>query len=132
MTIATVQHCPPDLSTGEVVARLKLHNIGAMIITKESKVVGIFTERDLLQRVFPQMERQGVSVLEEPIEVFMTNNPVSVSPDTPLKKIMAALRLGKFRHLTVINSQGSLMGVISIKDVLNRITDYQTEMEKTA
>ena len=57
------------------------------------------------------------------IESVMTANPVCIKEDTPLIKIMAAMRLGKFRHLVIIDGNGALKGIISIKDALNFITD---------
>jgi CBS domain-containing protein len=103
----------------QVVNKMVASNIGSII----KKPVGIFTERDLMRKIIPK----GVDVKTTTIEAVMTPNPVCIKPETPLIKIMAAMRLGKFRHLVIIDPEGLLVGVVSIKDTLNFITDHVYE-----
>jgi hypothetical protein len=104
----------------EVVYKMTQNNIGSIIVTDNNKPVGIFTERDLMKKVVAQ----NVDVKSALIESVMTANPVCIKEQTPLIKIMGAMRLGKFRHLVIVDSNGMLKGVVSIKDVLNFITDH--------
>jgi CBS domain-containing protein len=94
-------------------------NIGCIVITENHIPTGIFTERDLLKRVVSK----NLSPSHTFIEDVMTKNPVCVKTSTTLNKVSAAMRLGKFRHLMVVDDYLKARGVISIKDFMNWITD---------
>lgn len=107
----------------DVVCKMAASNIGSIIVAESRKPIGIFTERDLMRKVVSR----NVDVKTALMESVMTPNPVCIKEQTPLIKIMAAMRLGKFRHLVIIDGEGLLKGVVSIKDALNFITDHVYE-----
>lgn len=115
--------CVRTDSIFEVVSKMAEYNIGSIIVVEGRKPVGIFTERDLMRKVVSR----GVDFKMTLIEQVMTPNPVCIKEQTPLIKIMAAMRLGKFRHLVIVDQDGLLKGVVSIKDALNFITDHVYE-----
>jgi CBS domain-containing protein len=102
-----------------VVSLMSEKNIGCIVITENHIPTGIFTERDLLKRVVSK----NLSPSHTFIEDVMTKNPVCVKTSTTLNKVSAAMRLGKFRHLMVVDDYLKARGVISIKDFMNWITD---------
>jgi CBS domain-containing protein len=111
--------CEKTVSIIEAVEVMVRNNVGSIIVVEGKKPIGIFTERDLMKKVVSAaMDLKAVS-----IEKVMTPNPVCIQGSTPLLKIMSAMRLGKFRHLVITDSDGKLRGVVSIKDVLSCITD---------
>lgn len=112
--------CAKNETVFEVICKMTQNNIGSIVIVDNNKPVGIFTERDLMKKVVAQ----GIDVKSALIEIVMTPNPVCIKEHTPLIKIMGAMRLGKFRHLVIVDGNGLLKGVVSIKDVLNFITDH--------
>lgn len=71
------------------------------------------------------------------IEVIRSMNEkqvgsVIITFETSFNQIMAAMRLGKFRHLIIVNKEGHLEGIISIKDVLSRIIDLVNDLKKNS
>ena len=104
----------PDSTVWEAVLKMDELNIGALPVVDEyGKLVGIFTERDLLRRVIAKGKDPRVTKIRD----VMTPSPVSIGPDEPVevaKSIMAKL---KVRHLPVVDSEGRLIGIISIKDI---------------
>ncbi len=104
----------PDSTVWEAVLRMDELDVGAVPVVDEfGKLVGIFTERDLLRRVVAR----GRDPKNTRIQNVMTPSPVSISPGEPVdvaKSIMANL---KVRHLPVVDDEGRLIGIVSIRDI---------------
>ena len=89
------------------------HKIGAVVVTDQGRVAGIFTERDVLARVVADHR----SPAETPIGAVMTREVICCDPDTDLDEVSAIMKNSRIRHLPVCGSGGRLLGVISIGDV---------------
>jgi IMP dehydrogenase len=105
-------------------ATVKMHerHIGALVVLNGDDIVGIFTERDLLNRV--------VAVGREPSETFvrdvMTPRVAVCTRDTTLSACRTAMTRNKMRHLPVVED-GRLIGIISSGDILARELEDQEE-----
>jgi CBS domain-containing protein len=96
------------------VARLMMdHNIGAVPILRQGHLVGIFSERDLMNRVVVN----GRDPERTPVSAVMTEDPMTVQPSDPLETCMTLMRRHGFRHLPVCSGR-ELKGVVSLRDVL--------------
>lgn len=85
-------------------------NVGSVLVTEGERLVGIFTERDLLRAV-----AAGVS-LDSPLEAFMSRNLITVTPKDTVYRAMELMSRHNIRHLPVVEGE-RLVGVISIRDV---------------
>ncbi len=115
--------CGPMTNLEEVIQLVAKHNIGALVVVENSHPIGIITERDFMTKVLPQK----IDFRSALVGTFMTSNPTCVRRDAPMNRIMAALRLGRFRHLIVTDEQNNLIGVISMKDIFYRLDDFFRE-----
>ena len=97
----------------ETVRAMVDYNIGAVPVMHSGKLVGIFSERDLMNRVVAEGFDPRSTCLAE----VMTDDPLTVSPDEELENCMALMRRHSFRHLPVCHD-GQLVGVVSLRDVL--------------
>jgi CBS domain-containing protein len=97
----------------ETVRAMVEYNIGAVPVMHSGKLVGIFSERDLMKRVVAEGFDPRSTCLAE----VMTDDPLTVSPDEELENCMALMRRHSFRHLPVCHD-GQLVGVVSLRDVL--------------
>lgn len=98
--------------------------IGALVVTSEANVVGIFTERDVLRRVVAaQRDPSRMTVGEA-----MSRQVICCSPQTELDEASAIMKDRRIRHLPVCDSDGSLVGLVSIGD-LNAL--YASHQEQT-
>ena len=114
----------PGASVREAAERMNEHRIGSLVVVEDGRVLGIFTERDVLRRVVagrrdPEATRVG--------EV-MTAEVVCCSPETAEDEARGVMRDRRIRHLPVADADGRLLGLISIGD-LN--AQHQAAQEQT-
>ena len=88
-------------------------NVGAVSILDGERLVGIFSERDLMNRVVSQ----SLPPADTRVEQVMTPNPVVVSADSTVEHCMQVMNQAKCRHLPVV-TEGKLVGMISMRDLL--------------
>lgn len=89
------------------------HKIGAVVVTDEGRMVGIFTERDVLARVVAEQR----SPKETSVGQVMTRKVICCDPDTDLDEVSAIMKNRRVRHVPVCGAAGRLLGLISIGDV---------------
>jgi len=97
----------------DVVRMMVEHNIGAVPVLSKGKLVGIFSERDLMKRVVAE----GRDPRTTPLAEVMTEDPLTVSPQEELETCMTLMRRHSFRHLPVCQD-GQIKGMVSLRDVL--------------
>lgn len=97
----------------DAVKKMYLSNIGAIIIVdKNDKITGIFTERDILRRIVPQ----GLKIKKIKISAVMTKDPSVVTSDTPVVNIFQLMRDLTVRHVPIVDNN-KLVGIVSITDI---------------
>ena len=97
----------------ETVRAMVEHNIGAVPVVHNGKLVGIFSERDLMKRVVAEGRDPRSTCLAE----VMTEDPLTVSVGEEAANCMTIMRRHSFRHLPVCH-EGRLVGMISLRDIL--------------
>ena len=107
-------HCIPTSATVlEATRKMNEQKIGALVVTDGDRVVGIFTERDVLRRVVvSQMMPDQVR-----IEEVMTRDVICCTPETDLDEISAIMKTRRVRHVPICTNDGRLCGLVSIGDV---------------
>jgi CBS domain-containing protein len=107
----------PEITVGEVIAQLRDAGYGSAIVVEGERVVGIFTERDVLFKVTP--DRAGA--LDLPVRDLMTADPVTLHPEDSILSALNEMAVGGFRHLPLVDEQGTLRGILSGRDLLEHI-----------
>ena len=115
----------PNDSVMEAVRRMHEHNIGGALVVEGGAVVGIFSERDLLNR----MVFKGLDPAKTPISQVMSSPVAYVTPETEISECRMAMTQKRIRHLPVIE-EGKLVGVISIGDIVAwELAEQQTTIQ---
>ncbi len=109
----------PMMTVGDVVSLMVKRQIGCVFVVENERVSGVFTERDALTRIGVKAEQ----VRNRPISEFATPNPRELDGDAKIAFAVRMMDLGGYRHIPVINADGKLDGVISVRDILNYLTD---------
>jgi len=103
----------PEQTVLEVVRLMVSHNIGAVPVLQRGELVGIFSERDLMNRVVVD----GKDPARTAVGQVMTDDPMTVEPGDSLETCMTLMRRHGFRHLPVCVGR-ELRGVVSLRDIL--------------
>ena len=105
----------PETPVVEIARIMSARRIGAvLIVTASGQVAGILSERDIVKAVADR--RNGVRCLAA--EEIMTREVIMVGADTPVEAALEIMDQGYFRHLPVCDSDGSLLGIVSIRDLV--------------
>lgn len=113
-------------SDSKVFEALKLmadKNAGAVLVINSGKVVGILSERDCIRR----LDLQGRTSRETNVEDIMTTKVLYVEGSQSLDECVAIMIDKNIRHLPVYE-EGKLIGIISARDALREMVDYQKFM----
>jgi CBS domain-containing protein len=97
----------------ETVRAMVEHNIGAVPVVHNGKLVGIFSERDLMKRVVAE----GCDPCSTCVAEVMTNDPLTINMNEELENCLTLMRRHSFRHLPVCHD-GQLVGIVSLRDIL--------------
>ena len=97
----------------ETVRAMVDRNIGAVPVIFSGKLVGIFSERDLMRRVVAEGRDPRSTCMAE----VMTDDPLAVGTGEDLETCMTLMRRHGFRHLPVCH-EGQLVGIVSLRDIL--------------
>jgi CBS domain-containing protein len=115
----------PDLTVSEACSELDRLRVGALMVCKNDKVVGVLSERDVVKAV----ARDGQAALKQPVSAVMTSEVVFAAPGETVAILMGRMTDRRIRHLPVLRD-GRLAGVISIGDVVKcQIAEATQEAE---
>jgi CBS domain-containing protein len=113
----------PEASVYDALLLLAEKNIGALMVLQDGELVGIVSERDYARKV---VLHEKVSV-KTPVREIMTEEVISVGPQTTVKEAMALMTEKHIRHLPVIEG-AKIVGMISIGDLVKSIIADQEFM----
>jgi len=120
-----VEAVTAQTSIAEAVARMNQRRIGSILVMEGDRLVGIFTERDVLTRVVPQQ----LDPSRTPVGEVMTRQPMTITPSTTLQEAMMMMTDTRKRHLPVLQN-GKVIGLLSIGDVTRwMVRDQQRTIE---
>ena len=120
-----VHAVPSTYTISHAVDEMNRHRIGSIVVVEGNRLVGIFTERDVLRRVV------GAALDPKVMRVadVMTKNLITITPETTIEEVMVIFTEKRVRHLPVI-ANGELVGLISIGDISRWIADtHRAEAE---
>lgn len=106
----------PDSSAIDVVQLMRAARSGCALVLEDGRLVGIFTERDVLTKL------TGVTARSEttPVKELMSPNPETLRETDSVASALNKMSLGRYRHIPVVKSDGRY-SVTSIKNVLDYI-----------
>ncbi len=111
----------PDITVKDAIKVLDEKHVGSMVITDESrKCLGIFTERDAIRIVANDIP------LDTPINQVMTKHVATIGEEASIDEARRIIMSHGIRHLPVINSNEELVGLLSVRRLLDEFFGLAT------
>lgn len=117
-TLAVVS---PKDSVFHALTVMAQHEVGALLVLDGEHLVGIFSERDYARKII----LQGKTSKETLVSEIMSDRVAYVTPSASVDECMALMTEKRFRHLPVLNEDGSVAGMVSIGDLVKETISTQ-------
>jgi CBS domain-containing protein len=104
--------CAPDATLAAAAHEMTTRRVGACLVMEGARLVGVFTERDLLGLV-----ATGEDVRELAVREAMTARVTTVPPDADVLWAAEVMRRLRVRHLPVAAEDGMVAGIVSLRDL---------------
>jgi CBS domain-containing protein len=109
-------------SVSGTIESMRDRHLGYALITDEDKLVGIFTERDVLLSVLDQNE-----VLQQPVAKLMTPTPVCVHALDTVWRVVSLMHEGGFRQIPVVDDEQKVLACVRHKDIAEYMVNHFAE-----
>jgi len=119
---STIFSISPEAPVLEAIKRMAEHRVGALLVMRGERLIGVVSERDYARKVI----LQGRSSSQTAVSDIMSAEPLTVGPDTDVFDCMRLCTDSRIRHLPVVQGN-AVIGVISIGDLVKAVIDAQAE-----
>ncbi|MFZ0889023.1 MAG: CBS domain-containing protein [Candidatus Binataceae bacterium] len=124
-TLADVVHTPPvmlgpDASLAEAMELMRQHRRGHVLIVRDGKLEGIFTERDVLMKI----AGKPIDVEHTPVSAYATREPMTLPPDAVVAFALNKMVLEGFRHIPLVDESDRPVGVVSMRNIIEYLADF--------
>lgn len=110
----------PATKVRDVLRLMVEHSVGCVVVVDEDeKPLGIFTERDALLK----LNTKAQELAEQPVADFMTAKPQTLALSAKIAFAVQRMDLGGYRHVPIVDEDGRVSGVISVRDILRYFTE---------
>ena len=121
---ADIQHEPfatiaADETVSTALRKLAGDHIACLLVTEEEKLVGVFTNREVLDKVALEAD-----VLDKPVREVMTEDPVFVRKDDPVAATLCVMAVHGYRHVPILDINDELYGIVSPQRVTNFLAKH--------
>jgi CBS domain-containing protein len=107
-------------SLEEALREMREHRQGCILVTRDGKLSGIFTERDVLMKVVGT----NIDLARTPIRPYMTRDPVRLPEDAIVAYALNKMCLEGFRHVPLTDAAGHPVGVVSMRDIIEYLSGF--------
>jgi CBS domain-containing protein len=107
--------CAPHEKVSEVILRMNELSNGCVLVVDSGKLVGIFTERDVLQKV----ALGGLDLTSTAVRELMTPSPDTLPEEASVAFALNRMSVEGYRHVPIIGEDGAPVGVVGMRDIIN-------------
>jgi len=108
----TLHKAGPSTTVAEAATIMARGKVGSTLVMEGERLVGIFTERDVVRAVSHSPDAPADSIGD-----WMTTNPQTVTGVEPAEGALRRMVAAGFRHLPVVDAEGRLVGMLSMRDL---------------
>jgi len=103
----------PTVALRDAVQHMAGASIGCLLVVESGSLIGIITERDVLNKISDDASNLDVDVRE-----FMTPDPITIRSQDSIAYALHAMVLGGYRHMPIVDENSTPAGIISVRDIL--------------
>ena len=119
-----VQHNPliveSNASLAAVIEAMQRADGGTALVVEEGKLVGIFTERDVLMKV----AGHPIDLKRSEVSTFMTREPVTLPADSTVAYALNRMVIEGFRHIPLVDDDDRPVAEVSMRDLIEYLSDF--------
>ncbi|HZD22570.1 MAG TPA: CBS domain-containing protein [Acidimicrobiia bacterium] len=109
--------CGPETTLVEAAVAMEESDLGSLAVVEGMDLIGLITERDIRRAV-----ARGTD-LDMVVSALMSDDPDTFDPDLDVWDAASWIAESGYRHLPVVDEDGALLGVVSIRDLLKALVD---------
>ncbi|MFP4073720.1 MAG: CBS domain-containing protein [Actinomycetota bacterium] len=109
--------CGPDTTLLEAATAMEGSDLGSLAVVEGMELLGLVTERDIRRAVAAGTD------LDTAVSAVMSDEPDTFDPDLDVWDAATWIAESGYRHLPVVDDDGSLLGVVSVRDLLKALVD---------
>ena len=109
-----------NCSVNEAIDLLLANNIGAAPVVEDGYLRGIFSERDVLNRI---LNKQVGDLDNVSVKQFMIPDPQTANPNDSLSTAVLYMARGHYRHVPIVDTENRPIGMVSIRDVISYLVE---------
>ena len=114
----------PDLSVKDAIELMQQNRAGYIVVAKNKKVVGIFTESDVVQKILERDVNWS-----DPISKYMTTDPLCLKPTDLVGTAIDLMGEKRLYHIPLVDDKGDLVNVLSVRTLIRFLGEfYPTEV----
>jgi CBS domain-containing protein len=115
----------PTTTLAEVLRLMREHRRSCVLVAREERLAGIFTERDVLTKI----AGNPIDLGQTPVSDYLTPDPETLSADSNVGYALNKMVAEGYRHIPLVDDQGRPTGVVSMRDLMEYISGfYQQEV----
>ncbi len=104
----------------ETIDKIQQFHVGCVLLEKNGKLSGIFTERDIVQKVVGNRH----DLEKEMVLTFMTKHPDALHLKDPIAFALNKMISGGYRHIPIVDEDNKPIGVIAMQDIINHLGNH--------
>ena len=112
----------PNTTVIDAINLFNEKDVGCVLVISpsEKKLIGIFTERDVIRKLVSK----GHDLQKERVDKYMTKNPDVLQLSDPISYALNRMAAGGYRHIPLVDESNKPVGCISVKDIVEHLADY--------
>jgi CBS domain-containing protein len=121
----------PETPVREAAQLMAKHHVGNLVVVREESLghvvpIGIITDRDIVRNVVAQELDETMFTIGD----LLARDVITVPEDTGVFECMQQMRLNGIRRMPVVEASGSLVGIISLDDLIQLLAEEMSELSK--
>jgi CBS domain-containing protein len=107
--------CARNVTVRQAIETMQRERIGCVLVVDQGRLVGVFTERDVLTKV----AARDIDIDRVRIDELMTPDPECLGSDSELVYVLNQMSVGGYRHVPLLDDQDRPSGVVSMRDIID-------------